>query len=705
MTFSEFKARYAPFLDPQQEAAVQSVDGPVLLLAVPGSGKTTVLVNRLGYMVLCRNIPPEQILTMTYTVAATADMRCRFARLFGAELAQRMEFRTINSVSARIIRQYETSLGRTAFALMTDEQELTALVGEIYRGQTQQFAPDSMIRAIRTIITYIKNMQLSEEEIESLQLEDVKIKPIYREYCRVMRERCWMDYDDQMVYAYRILRKYPSVLRFFQQSYSYLCVDEAQDTSKIQHQIIRLLSGSHGNLFLVGDEDQSIYGFRAAYPEALLEFDQVYPHATVLLMEQNYRSTAQIVKAADRFIQRNQSRRPKQMQATRAAGCEIHVIDVADRLAQYPYLERVARSCQTETAVLYRNHDSALPLIDRMSRAGIPYRCRQFDGSFFTHRIVRDITDLIRFAYDPQNGALFLRIYYKLNAGIPKVAAEAAARSGADIWEALASSPELSPWARARCQSLQTHWSQLLQERADQAVYRIVHRMGYGDYLDFREADTSRIAILEAIGAAEPNPMRLLYRLDELALLAREGSAGPDCPFILSTIHASKGLEYETVYLMDVADDIFPACPVATPGNASAEDLQAYEEERRLFYVGMTRAKERLSIFRFRQPSLHSTFTQELFPKEPKPAARPTPKLRRNGPFGKVAPSEAEEERIRQSCAEFVPGCAVTHARFGEGTILEQQGDIASILFDDGSVKRFSLTVALQQKQLVHREK
>ncbi len=704
MTFSEFKARYAPFLDPQQEAAVQAVDGPVLLLAVPGSGKTTVLVNRLGYMVLCRNIPPERILTMTYTVASTADMRSRFARLFGEELSQRMEFRTINGVSARIIRHYETNLGRKAFALMTDEQQLTALVGEIYRGQTHQFATDSMIRAIRTCITYIKNMQLPEEEIESLQLEDVKIQPIYREYCKIMRERRWMDYDDQMVYAYRILRKYPSVLRFFQQSHCYLCVDEAQDTSKIQHRIIRLLAADHGNVFLVGDEDQSIYGFRAAYPEALLEFDRVYPNATVLLMEQNYRSTAQIVKAADRFIQRNQSRRPKQMQAKRAVGCEIQVIDVTDRLAQYAYLEKVARSCQTETAVLFRNHDSALPLIDRMSRAGIPYRCRQFDGSFFTHRIVRDITDLIRFAYDPQDGALFLRIYYKLNAGITKAAAESAARSGGDIWQVLSSCPELSPWSRARCQSLQTHWKSLPQKRADQAVYQLVHMMGYGDYLDFREVDTSRIAILESIGQAEPNPMRLLYRLDELALLAREGSAGPDCPFLLSTIHASKGLEYETVYLADVADDILPACPVAIPGKASVEELRAYEEERRLFYVGMTRAKERLSIFRFRQPSLRSTFTQELFPKEPKKAARPTPKSGRNGLFVKAVLSEAEEKRIRQSCAEFVPGCAVTHARFGEGTILEQQGDIASILFEDGSVKRFSLTVALRQKQLVHRE-
>lgn len=430
MTDSEFKTQYATHLNPQQEAAVRTVDGPVLLLAVPGSGKTTVLVTRLGYMVLCRGIPPERILTMTYTVAATADMRSRFASLFGPVLAEKLEYRTINGVSARIIQHYERSLGRKAFDLVTDERELTALVGEIYRGIAHEFATESTVKTIRTWITYIKNMQLSDDEIETLQADDVKIGPVYREYCRILRQRRWMDYDDQMVYAYQILRQCPEILRDFQTKYPYLCVDEAQDTSKIQHKIIALLAKGTENLFIVGDEDQSIYGFRAAYPEALLEFDKVHLNAKVLLLEQNYRSTVQIVEAANRFIQRNQNRRPKHMKAVRGSGPSIRVIDVKDRLAQYAYLEKVARNCRTETAVLYRNNDSALPLIDRMNRAGIPYRCRQFDGSFFTHRVVRDITDVIRFAYDPEDGALFLRIYYKLGARITKAAAEAAAGRG-----------------------------------------------------------------------------------------------------------------------------------------------------------------------------------------------------------------------------------------------------------------------------------
>ena len=707
MTDSEFKTQYAVHLDPQQEVAIQAVEGPVLLLAVPGSGKTTVLVTRLGYMVLCRGIPPERILTMTYTVAATADMRSRFASLFGPALAEKLEFRTINGVSARIIQHYERSLGRKAFDLVTDERELTALVGEIYRGITRDFATESIVKTIRTWITYIKNMQLSDEEIETLQADDVKIGPVYREYCRILRQRRWMDYDDQMVYAYQILRQYPQILRDFQTKYPYLCVDEAQDTSKIQHKIIALLAKGSENLFMVGDEDQSIYGFRAAYPEALLKFDKVHPNAKVLLLEQNYRSTVQIVEAADRFIQRNQSRRPKHMKAVRGSGPNIRVIDVKERLAQYAHLEKVARNCQTETAVLYRNNDSALPLIDRMNRAGIPYRCRQFDGSFFTHRIVRDMTDIIRFAYDPEDGALFLRIYYKLGARITKAAAEAAAGQGRGlILDALAESSDLSTWSRSRCKALQTHLNNLRGERADRAVYRIVHFMGYGDYLKGREADESKIQILEAIGASEPNPLRLLSRLEELAVIIQEGTAAPECSFILSTIHSSKGLEYENVYLMDVADDILPSCPPVTPAAGTADELRAYEEERRLFYVGMTRAKQELSIFRFQLPSLHATFTEELFPKEPAPSAHRKPAAKTAGwkPAGAAALSAVERQKLQLECAEFASGDLVKHAQFGDGVITGKQGDIVSIQFSDGKVKRFSLTVALGQKQLQHRE-
>ena len=291
LTWSEFYNQFFLQLNEQQQSAVQSVTGPVLLLAVPGSGKTTVLVTRLGYMIFCRGIAPEKILTVTYTVAATKDMSERFASRFGQDLADCLEFRTINGICARVIQYYGRKTARTAFSLLTDEKRISTILSAIYQKTEQVYPTDGDLKNVRTLITYIKNRMLNEKEIEALdETAEIRISAIYKEYCKHLRENQLMDYDDQMVYAYNMLRKIPWLLEYFQDQYSYICVDEAQDTSKIQHAIIALLASRTENLFMVGDEDQSIYGFRAAYPEALLEFEQHHPGAKVLLMEENFRS-------------------------------------------------------------------------------------------------------------------------------------------------------------------------------------------------------------------------------------------------------------------------------------------------------------------------------------------------------------------------------------------------------------------------------
>ena len=674
--------------DLQQLDAIRAVSGPVLLLAVPGSGKTTVLVTRLGYLIACCGVDPASILTMTYTVAATEDMRRRFAGFFSRELAEQMEFRTINGVSARIIRYYERVCGRRAFSLVTDERALTAILGEIYRRHAQGFASDSTIRSLRTQITYVKNKLLDEEALEALKVDDAPLAPIYRDYCAALRERGWMDYDDQMVYAYQILLRYPEILAAFRRRYRHLCVDEAQDTSKIQHRILHLLAEGCESLFLVGDEDQSIYGFRAACPEALLRFEQDYPGGRVLLMERNYRSTRQIVDAADRFIQQNRDRHPKHMISTQGEGPAIRALPVFDRAAQYRSLLNIAKNCTCETAVLYRNNESALPVIDLLEREGIPYRCRQFDGSFFSHRIVRDVTDLLWFSLDPADKEIFLRIYYKLNAGISRAAAEFAIKQPGNrpLMEVLLEIPELPQRTRARCKALQTHLDHMREETPDKAVYRIVRFMGYGEYLDQRGMDTSKTEILEALGRSEPTIPRLLARLEELETIIRMEHGDPESRFLLSTIHSSKGLEYDRVILMDVLDGIFPGTNYPREETASEEDRQALEEERRLFYVGMTRAKRELQVFRFQRPSLQSSFADALFPQrrpEPKPVPKPTAQ--------KPPPEDPDR---------FADGVRVRHRQFGSGVIAAKQGDIVTIRFDSGEERRFSLYTALRRSQL-----
>lgn len=854
MTYGEFCTKFQIQLNQQQSEAVQSVQGPVLLLAVPGSGKTTVLITRLGYMIYCAGIAPENILTLTYTVAATHDMAARFHSVFGDELGGRLEFRTINGVCARVIQYYGRLIGKNSFTLVTDEKGTAAMLSAIYQKVEGGFATASDIKNIRTLITYIKNRMLTEEEIRQMDEEaDFKISEIYSAYCSQMRNRGLMDYDDQMTYAYTILRKNPETLQYFQNRYPYICVDEAQDTSKIQHEIIRLLAGEREQLFMVGDEDQSIYGFRAAYPEALLSFEQNHPGARVLLMEENFRSNAKIVEAADKFIQKNVLRHEKHMRASRPAGADIRQIDLKGRSAQYKYLLKVAEDCRKQTAVLYRDNESVLPLVDLLERRGIPYRIRNAELAFFTHRVVLDIQNIILFAENPKDTELFLQIYYKLSTYISKENAaricEISKEKDIEVFEAVRFCGEVPQKVRENCRMIRTGLKNLLREPAETAVNLILRDLGYADFLERAGVGDGKLYVLRAIARNEESPRRLLERLAELQQIIKEKPNDPDCKFILSTIHASKGLEYDTVYLMDVIDGIFPenipeggtfpgkkqggrtddegkpfsskaadgiyvkasvnsryangktvnsavsgkyadgkivnaaangnytdgkvakasvrsrvadrkslmemfmrekrlkekstgesSAGEATSaaeavldrngnagarssmeanvgagdrrnGNAGTEygrsgnagnsyvktaeekELETYEEERRLFYVGVTRAKERLFLFTINRKSIfakeftHGTVSVSENP-EKKPELQIKPVILTHREVSRKKPFSREE--FRQFCDSLGEGLLVEHKKFGNGVIAELEENWVVIQFEERS-RRFEL--------------
>ena len=663
MTWTEFRNRFSIQLNQQQESAVQSVEGPVLLLAVPGSGKTTVLVTRLGYMIFCKGIAPERILTVTYTVAATKDMAARFARCFGAEMAERLEFRTINGICARVIQYCSWKSGRTAFSLLTDEKRIAAMLAGIYQRIEHSYPTESDLQNVRTLITFIKNRMLGEEAIRALEKDaEIQLLRIYKAYNAELREHQLMDYDDQMVYAYTMLQRFPWLLEHFQQQYPYICVDEAQDTSKIQHAIIALLASRTENLFMVGDEDQSIYGFRAAYPEALLEFEQHHPGARVLIMEENFRSDASIVRAADRFIQKNTLRHEKHMQPARPKQREIREIPLANRKAQYSYLLKVAEDCtaayaaavrtaavggaqdpaeavgetasadtrrpRTQIAVLYRDHECALPLIDLLERNGVPYRMRNADIGFFTNRVVLDICNIIRLAENPLNSELFMQLYYKLGTYLRKQDAQSIAEisqlEGLSVWDVALKHGGLNAYTKGKVRAIQTHMRNLLKESAGRAVHRIVEYMGYREYMERSEIKDTKLDILRILADQEDSPSQLVDRLEELRQLLKEKPQERDCPFILSTIHASKGLEYDSVYLLDVLDGVLPAQIPKELKKAEKSEIEAYEEERRLFYVGITRAKNQLYVFTMK--TQHASFCDELFLRTPKKTSvKPAP--------------------------------------------------------------------------------
>ena len=734
MEWKEFETTFSVKLNQQQKEAVQSTKGPVLLLAVPGSGKTTVLVTRLGYMIYCRNIPPESILTVTYTVAATKDMSERFAVRFGEDMAKRLEFRTINGICARIIQYYGRRIGKTPFELVKDEKATTGMLIRICQDHGMGYPTESDLKNVRTLLTYIKNMMLNEEELQKLEEEsDIRIAEIYREYCRQMREQKLMDYDDQMLYAYNILRKDPGVLAYFQNRYPYICVDEAQDTSKIQHAIIALLAAGTGNLFMVGDEDQSIYGFRAAYPEALLSFEKKHPGAKVLLMEENFRSNAKIVEAADKFIQKNTLRHEKHMRAAREAGADIREISLKSRKAQYVYLMKAAQECTTgmagmsgseehrgradasvtETAVLYRDNECAIPLIDLLERKNIPYRMRNADLSFFTHRTVLDVQNIIRFAMNPKDTELFMQIYYRLKLFFNKKDAlryaQISQEKDMEVLDAALKYGNLEKYQEDNIRNLKRQMVRILNMPGDEAVNQILTYMGYQDYLKKMGMNANKLETVKLIGSRVESPEKLLERLEELRTIIQEKVSDKDCPFILSTMHASKGLEYDTVYLLDVMDGILPEKVLANPRTASKEELETYEEERRLFYVGVTRAKNQLNVFTTNKPS---KFCSELLGKrnlrenqqkeyagikkwgDYSPAG--TYGIKGNGMYHGYGTGHGSQKQPGKSYQELADalgeGMIVKHKKFGEGVVVDMEGEHIRIQFGD-NVKNMDLKV------------
>lgn len=618
MTETEFEKLYISGLNAQQKAAVRETTGPVLLLAVPGSGKTTVLIRRLGYMIYVSAIAPENILTMTYTVAATREMRARFLDCFGSEYADRLEFRTLNSLAQNIIDCYgRTCSRRKPFGIASDEGELAGMVRRIYTEVNEAYPDDSTVKDVRTAVTYIKNMMLSPNEIEEYQTDIANFPELFRKYNQALREKCMMDYDDQLAYALAILKTKPQVLEYFQNRFYYINVDEAQDTSKIQHAIIKLLAGRCRNIFMVGDEDQSIYGFRAAYPEALMNFREEYPEAKILYLEQNYRSTPEIVNSANRFIVRNRFRYPKTASAVRASGPLPDRLIFSGRPAQYRFICDIAEKTPRETAFLFRNNDSAIPLIDLFEKRGIRYNCRAFDESFFTNRIITDVADIAEFAKNPTDTEAFMRIYYKLGCGINKLAASSACeqslRNGTPVLPILGASEHLKQYVRDGVAALRMHFRKLLQDNAETALIRIRTAMGYGDYIRRMTLDENKYDILCILAKDEKSIFTLFDKLNEIRRIISEHQNSPENHVILSTVHSSKGLEYDTVYLLDVFNGILPSC--SAESLESPEEETEYEEERRVFYVAMTRAKNELHVI---DVGKKSDFIREMFPEEQK---------------------------------------------------------------------------------------
>lgn len=660
MQYNEFLSKFNIRLNEQQNAAVQRVQGATLLLAVPGSGKTTVIVSHLGYMLYCLDIAPENILTMTYTVAATNDMRKRFRRVFGDEYADKLEFRTINGVCQRILMYKYKHLPR----ILSDESSVSRIVAQALHAVFGEYPNDRDIADYALHIAYAKNMMLPPQE---RMKRARKFEEVFQAYTRILRENRWMDYDDQLVLAYDALSNDEALRTHFHTTYRYINVDEAQDTSLIQHKIIQLLAGRDGNIFMVGDEDQSIYGFRAAYPQALMSFVNDYDNAVTLLMEQNYRSDGCIVQTANKFIKRNAQRHNKEMFTDKGDGKPIKYTYIKERTKQPGYLlDALTASESQDIAVLYRNNDSIIPLIDLLSKRGIPYKHRGAETLFFSTPVVSDIIDLINLSEDMRRSEEFLRVYYKMGISLRKDIVESVlgAKNPDDtVFQALIGSPAVPEHVRKKLYVMERLVIDIYRNHTDDAIDYIIDRVGYGRWLERRKTESTALMILRMLAGQNRTISTFVRRMGELKAIIGQGGA-QDAAITLSTIHSSKGLEYDDVILFDLCEGVFPSMD-------AKKDDNIREEENRLFYVGMTRARHGLECVYQTTEFVTGLMTPSDSHRYEHPLIHPPVK----------------------SVETFEVGDRVSHAQFGVGVVVGVGVDTVTVSFGKRGTKQILTTM------------
>ncbi len=706
--FRAFAEKYNIKLNPQQQRAVQAVRGANLMIAVPGSGKTTVMVARMGYMIYCKRIAPENILAITYTVSATNDIKRRFAEIFEPEMASRLNIRTINSLCEQVINKYVQIHQRTRFTMLKANEQAN-IIKSIYIALTgDKFPHEADLIAAQTVISYIKNMMLTTAEQRAEYLND---EPFYEEffnrYVDTLKSQKRMDFDDQLVYARDILMVRPKVLAWFQAQYQYICVDEAQDTSKIQHEIIRILASKHNNIFMVGDEDQSIYRFRAAYPRALLDFTDTYTNPYILFLETNYRSTKPIVSAAQRFISQNINRHSeKHMVASRGDGKPIERITVRKKHQQYSTIAVIAKEDHGQMAVLYRNNGSAIPMMDLFLRENIPFnRLKEAGENFFTSKVVQDIVYFLRFAIDLNDSEAFNQVYYKCGYGFNKKTAYLGCKNAIlnriTITDALVKQMSKWPSLMRKAEEFRHKLKKIAASKPYDAI-DLICRFWYYAYAKDNELDIGKADILYALAIREETIKGFLKRLKQLPQLIESYKCTEENPVILSTIHSAKGLEFDTVYIVDVYDGCLP--------HSSREDAQEqeridnYEEERRLFYVAITRAKNELYLFYVSECG--SEFVNAVAP--PDRTAR-EPVIRHsdvqiNEPRVQAPTAQKAEALsipIATELAAYTVNTRIKHDAYGDGVIvgseIKQGGlHIIEVQFDNGNKNQFQLDVVVR---------
>ncbi len=706
--------RYLADLNPAQREAVLATEGPLLVIAGAGSGKTRVLTYRVAHLINAVGAKPNEILAITFTNKAAGEMRERLQHLLGSS-GRGLWILTFHAACGRILRREAQRLGYRSNFTIYDQADQIRLVKqclEELERDPKRFTP----RGIHNQISHAKNRLVSPDEyaIRVQSFYDQTVADTYQLYQRRLFGSNAVDFDDLLMLTVDVLERFPEAREKWQSAFRYILVDEYQDTNHAQYRLLQLLAGTHRNVCAVGDPDQSIYAFRGADINNILDFERHFAGTRTIALEQNYRSTNNVLDAANAVISNNRERKPKQLWSELGDGEPVRVVEVEDEHAEARFVAAGIAGLGEqgfsgdEIAVFYRTNAQSRVLEDVLVRQGVAYQV--IGGPRFYERAeIKDLIAYLQAIDNPYDAVSLQRIVNRPRRGIGDTSIQRlqtwADAQGRSLWEATEFPEEAGVGAApARAVAAFRTLLQSLQAGAlDLPVTTIVERvLEQSGYLEALEAERTieaqgRIENLqELVGVAreyqetaeEPS---LSHFLQEISLYSdQDAIRGEESLVTLMTLHNAKGLEFRAVFLIGMEEGIFP--------HARSIEEQGIEEERRLCYVGMTRAQELLtlthassrSLWGSRNYNLPSRFLDEL------PGSVERDRLRPSSWSNYGAPQTATP---RDDFPALSTGDSVRHGTLGEGVVTGiEPGGVVMVRFADGSERRLMLDYAPLEK-------
>lgn len=677
-------------LNEAQESAINHKEGPALVLAVPGSGKTTILICRTVELIH-QGVDPRRILSLTFSKASALDMQERYRKLF-PNLNYQIGFSTIHRFCYSVLLNYFKQINRDYTLLESKETPITKqkLLREIFSEVNHAYMTDEIYEDLTSAIGYIKNMMMDAKDHETNIENFPKVFEAYEKY---KKDNLLMDFDDMLTMCYTLLSKKPQILDFYQAKFDYIQVDECQDTSKVQHAIIRLLAKKHNNVYMVADDDQSIYGFRGAFPEAIVNIDDYYENTAKYLLGTNYRSSQAIISLCDQVISNNKVRHQKTFKPFQSYETDLKLLYTDTTDEQVEFIVKEHQNATGSEAILFRNNLSMIPIADKLNREDVDFVIKDYKQHFFNAWCTQDIIAFMKVAMVPNDIESFERIYYKMNAYLSKVQLQYIKDhyNGINLFDTLVDMPGLETFKQKNLRKLKSNFEYLSKLKPDIAIDFIEDELNYRSYMTENcknnnlslESQNKTLDILKVLSKGTDSLVGFLNRLDDLKKVLYTASTNKNPHALkLFTMHGSKGLEFDHVYIIDIDDGIFPS--------KYASDLMdrgdgvLFEEERRLFYVALSRAKSKITLihtkFRNGQYNKASLFVKEF--------------IEASGDLLKTDNYKVERKNTIEG---FEIGQKLLHTSFGVGILVDIEDDRMMIEFKD-STKVLSADLCLNSK-------